>query len=351
MSRLFVHNAFFRVVAPMLFGLMVYLLLLLVNNTVENVGQLFNNQELYVCIGLCYLSFESMRLLILVLHRSMTGASFQQRILVQLSLSLIVSLAVVGLAISAYFKYIVGFSIGTIELNLFLLIYGALSFLYNVLFFSQFFLFMENRSQIDQEQALRERVESEFDTFKNDINPHLLYESLESLILALQKNVDQADELIDYLAGIYRYQLVNRHKELVKLSEEIAATRYLLGLLNYRYHERIQFETNDLDTANSLIIPGSLVVSIDAVIRNTLLPDKEDFYLRLYLEDEYLVLQHRINDKLQLHEESLLAFERLQRSYKFFSDMPFVQVKADRENYIKFPLVRVHADHALDLTA
>jgi len=71
--------------------------------------------------------------------------------------------------------------------------------------------------------------------------------------------------------------------------------------------------------------------------------------IRLYLEegDEYLVLQHTINDRLLLHQESLNAFARLQRSYSFFSENPFVQVKAGKENYIKFPLVQVTADEPL----
>jgi hypothetical protein len=65
--------------------------------------------------------------------------------------------------------------------------------------------------------------------------------------------------------------------------------------------------------------------------------------IRLYLEegDEYLVLQHTLNDRLLLHRDSLLAYDRLKRSYSFFSENPFVQVKAGKENYIKFPLVQI----------
>jgi hypothetical protein len=352
MNRLFIHHAFFRIMAAPVFGVMVYLLLLLINNTVENFGQLFSNQELYVCMGLSYISFESMRIVILMLNRYLQKAtSFQSRIAFQLILGLLVSLTMVGIAISAYYQFVIGFSIGSIELNLFLLIYGVSGLLYNILFFSQYFLFTENKIKIEQEKALRENLQSEFDTFKNDINPHLLYESLESLILALQKNVDQADELIDYLAGIYRYQLVSRHKELVPLSEELAATHYLLGLLNYRLRGKVKLNVEMGDSNNTLIIPGSLIVSIDAVVRNSLIGDTGIFAIQLYFEDEYLVLQHRLNDKLQLHHESLQAFERIQRSYKFFSDMPFVQVKANRENYIKFPLVKINTEQPIDLTA
>jgi hypothetical protein len=54
-----------------------------------------------------------------------------------------------------------------------------------------------------------------------------------------------------------------------------------------------------------------------------------------------------INDRLQIHKESLHAFVRLQRAYTFFSENPFVQVKAGKENYIKFPLVQIPIDEPL----
>jgi len=72
-----------------------------------------------------------------------------------------------------------------------------------------------------------------------------------------------------------------------------------------------------------------------------LLARESGFNITLYEEDGYIVLQHKLNDKLILHEESLLAFARIQRVYSFFSDVPFVQVKAYGENYIKFPIIKI----------
>lgn len=352
MNQLFIHHRIFRLVSAPLMGVMVYLLILLINNTVENVDQLFSNQELYVCIALSYISFESMRGVVSALDRHLPSTtSFQNRLVWQISTTSILSMAAVGLAISAYYEWVIGFSIGRSELNTFLLIFSAISLLYNILYFSHYLLFAENKRKVEEERALRETLESEFASFKNEINPHLLYESLESLILALQQNVDQADELIDYLAGIYRYNLVNRHKELVSLKEELGATNYLLGLLNYRLNGLVRMTWDDLDTSSLLVIPGSLVVSIDSVVRNTLIGQEKPLIIRIYREDEYVVVQHTLNDRLQPHAESMEAFARIQRSYSFFSELPFVQVKADRENYIKFPVVNATIDQTVDLTA
>lgn len=351
MNKLFIHNAFFRLGSGMVYGVMVYLLIILINNTIEQVNEIFNNQELYVCIALSYITFESIRVVVILMNkRILKNQTIQIQAAYQVILTLLISLTLVGLAISTYFRYVIGFSIGSSELNLFLIIYAAGGLLYNTLYFSQVYLFRENKIKIDEERTLRENLESEFLSFKNDVNPNLLYESLESLILTIHQNADRADELIDNLAGIYRYSIVNRNKELISLEEELQATRYLLAILDFKYPKQIRLD-NQLSNNQTFLIPGSLVVSIDDIVRNTLISHNTPLVLKLYNEDDYLVVSHAINERLLLYEDSLRSFERLQRSYSFFSEKPFVQVKANKENYIKFPLVSVAAEQTIDFTA
>lgn len=324
-------------------GFLSYLLILLINNSVSGLAKLFSNQELYVCIALSYISFETMRLSIRVIERRGKDWTIQRRIIVQTIVTLLAGIGMVTLAISAYFTFAIGFSIGRNELNIFLLLFGSIGLLYNLLYFSHFYLQRENITQLDMERKLQEKVEADFISFRSEINPDLLYESLENLILTIHHNADLAEEQIDYLAGIYRYSLVNRQKELISLDEELHVAQHLLNLLNFRHQGHLNLLADIHNQSDIFLIPGSLMVSIDTIVRNTLISPQSPLVIRLYLEeeDDYLVLQHTLNEKLMLHQESLSAFVRLQRSYSFFSDTPFVQVKAGRENYIKFPLIRV----------
>jgi sensor histidine kinase YesM len=343
MNRSFIHNLLFRLFAPLVAGLLAYLLILLINNSVRGLDKIVVNQELYVTIALSYLAFTAMRVVILLLDRFGKALVMRRRIVSQILFTLAANLGIVGIAISTYYTTFIGFSIGRFELNIFLVIFGVTGLLYNLLYFSHFYLLQENKSRIDEERKLQEKVEADFVSFRSEINPDLLYESLENLILTIHHNTDEAEEQIDYLAGIYRYSLVNRQKELIGIDEELRAATNLLNLVNYRYQKQLNLIAEIPDHKDIFIIPGSLLITIDSIIRNTLISNKSPLVIRLYLEeeDDYLVLQHTLNDKLQQHQESLQAFTRLQRSYTFFSDRPFVQVKAGKENYIKFPMIRV----------
>jgi len=351
MKKIFIHNPFFRICAPLLFGVLVYLLVLLVNNNLDEIGEIFNNGELYVCIGLSYLSLETLRLTTVLLGKRLTTSFYQRKIILQTTISVGITIIVVTGGIAAYFYWVAGFTVGMAELQIFLWIYGFTALLYNMLYFSNDNLFRENTVKVEQETRLREKLEADFVAFKNEINPDLLYESLETLIQTIHHDLEGAEEQIDFLAGIYRYQLMHRNQELVTLQEELRTLDLLLQLLNYKHRDQIRLY-KDIAVDNLHIIPGSLLVSVDTIVRNTLIGEKNPLTLRLYTEEDgYLVLQHKMNDRLIAHQNSLQAFGHLQRAYLFFSDRPFVQVKADLENYIKFPLVNVAEEKSISQEA
>lgn len=344
MKKIFIHNPFFRLLAPPVFGVFAYLIILLINNNVAQIATLASNQEVYVSIVLSLISFESMRLTIVLLSRFSKNAL--NPVAIQLAATTVVSVSMVLLAISQYYQWVIGFDISQRELWIFGIIFVLTALLYNALYVGNQYLHLENTLRIEQEHKLRESLESEFLSFRQDINPDLLYDSLEELILCIHKKTDTAEELIDSLAALYRYQLIHRQKEFVKLSEEIHAIQHLIRLANQKHKNAVRWGNKMQNATVIELMPGALITAINSVLRNTLISSDAPLTLTLSQEDdEYFVLHHELNDKLQLHPDSLEAFQRLQRSYSVYSDRPFVQVKAGRENYIKFPMITV--DHSI----
>lgn len=342
MKRYFIHNALFRIVAPPIYGVLVYLLVLLVNNDVTQVNALFSTGEVYVCIGLTYLCFEGMRLSIVILNKLLKNRTEAARIVIQLLVTTSLSVSLVLGSLSLYFTYVIGFSITSTQLLIFGIIFGVSALLYNLLYFSNYFLQKENTIRLNSEKKQLEVLQMEMLEFKNEINPDLLYEGLESVIALMYRDVEKAEEYIDDLASAYRYVLSNRHLELVPLRSELEAARVLIRLLNERFSGNLVFDSSlDDEEMESMLIPGSLPIIIEGIIRNTIIPRSEPFVIRCYVEDDYITLQSRLNDRLILHPAAEVAFNRLQRSYSLYSDLPLIKVKAYQENYIKLPVIKV----------
>jgi hypothetical protein len=347
MKQYFINNAFFRLLAPPIYGVIIYMLVLLINNDVARINEIFVNEEVYVCIFLSYLSFESIRLLIVLSERYLIARAQSVRIVIQLGGSLMISVLLVLMALSLYFKYVVGFTVSDMQLWIFGCVFAVTALLYNLLYFSHFYLQKENTLKLNIERQNREVLETEMNEFKSDINPDLLYESLENLIGIMYRDVEQAEEYIDSMASAYRYVLGNRQQELVPVAAELEAARTLLHLLNIRYHGKLRLQSDlEGEELEALLIPGSLIVIIESIVRNTIIPGFEPFVIRCYFEDGFITFQSRLNDKLMSHPASEVALTRLQKSYSLYSDQPLIRVKAYDENYVKLPVIRMTEDIA-----
>jgi hypothetical protein len=343
MKKYFIHNPVFRILAPAVYGVLIYLLILLINNNVTQLNEFFSSGELYTSIALTYLSFESMRITIVLLKKYLVEKYLFLRIPIQFILTSAISTSVVLTAVSLYFTYVVGFSIATSQLILFFVLYVFTSLLYNILYFSHEYLHRENTLKLTAEKQQREVLEMEMTEFNSDINPDLLYESLETVISLMNLKKDKAEEYIDYLASAYRYILTNRHRELISLHTEIEAGKNVIGLLNERFFNQITFESSLSEHELSRhVIPGSLPVVVEYIVRNTIISSLNPLQIKCYTEDdEYLVIQSTLNDRLIQHTESSVALNRLKKSYSLYSDRPLIQVKAYDENYIKLPMLKV----------
>lgn len=346
MKKYFIHHPMFRLLAPAVYGILIYLLILLINNNVAQLNEFFSSGEVYISIGLTYVSFETIRIIILLLDKFLHPKYIVLRIPIQLIVSTVFSTLTVIVGVSIYFIYVIGFSISPSQLFLFTGIYIFSALLYNLLYFSNDYLQRENTLKLSAERQQREVLEMEMAEFKNDINPDLLYESLENVISLMNRKKNEAEEYIDYLASAYRYILTNRQQELIALPTELDAAKNIIRLLNERYHGQLKFEINISHHAfDWKLIPGSLPIVMEFIARNTIISHHEPLSIKCYIEDDdYLIIQSPLNDRLVPHAESMLAFSRLQKSYTLYSERPLIQVKAYEENYIKLPLLRVAED-------
>src|SRR5688572_22647989 len=218
MKPYFIHNSLFRLIAPAVYGILLYLLTLLINNNVAQVNDLFSGEEVYVFIILSYIAFECLRLLILLFERFGKEKITKARIPLQLILTTVITVAIVLILFNLYFNYRIGFSMSTTQFWIFSILFTVTALLYNTLYLSNYYLQKENTLKLTAEKQQRHALEMEMAEFKNNINPDLLYESLEGLIGLMYRDVEKAEDYIDCLASTYRYVLANRHNELVPAS-------------------------------------------------------------------------------------------------------------------------------------
>ncbi len=313
MKKLFVHHPLFRLLSPLFSGILVYLLILLVNNNVEQLNEQFLSDELYFCIGLSFIIQELSRLLLVVFQRS--GQNKGRLFLVtQVIASLLVCIGVVTLAIQLYYRNVLGFEPNSEELWLFNIIFSVVTLIYILLSVSYQYLYKVNTERLNEEMVRKQLLEEDFIAFKNEINPDLLFDSLETIISTLDDK-DRVDELIDQLASTYRYVLSKNRRQLVLIDEEIQVLEQFSQLINNLPYTKIDLKNSI--TSDFLIVPGSLLKIVELIVRGSIIDDKAPMVINLKEHNGGIVISYNSKDKIidALTIEDLGDIDRIYKIY------------------------------------
>jgi hypothetical protein len=327
MKKLFIHQPFFRILSPIFSGIVIYLLILLLNNRVEQLQEQFLGEELYFCIGLSYLVQELSRALLLIFKRMPKGKNTFLSLLFQVLISLLFSTLVVTVVVILYFKYVVKFSASTEEIVTFDSIFAVITFIYILLFVSHQYLYKINSEKLEQEELIKQNIEDDFKQFKRGINPNLLFESFEALIVLMNQHPEKADEFIDHLSTIYRYILSSKDRQLVSFQEEVGNLNELESLFNKLPYRNIRIENNI--KKDFLVVPGSLLFLVELIVRNTILSSGIELSIAIEQLDTEMYLHYRTHDKINANIETE-DFKEIQRVYSIYSEAAIsVHTEAD----------------------
>ena len=338
MRKFFINQPFFRFLSPIFSGVVVYLLILLINNNVAQLQEEFLGEDLYVCIGLSYIVQELSRALLLLFKRIPNFGVIFLNILLQIVFSLVACVFVVILSISYYYEYVVGFSVDTSELLMFVSIYSVFTFIYILLFISHQYLYKINYEKLEHEELMKQYIEDDFIQFKRGINPHLLFESFEALIVLFNQNKEKSEEFIEHLATIYRYILSNKDKQLVSIKEEHQHLLELHKLFNKLPYRNICLEYNV--TKEFLIVPGTLLFLIELIVRNTIMSSAIELKIFIIEIKDSIEVSYNHHDKIK-EKLTLDDLEEINRTYNIYSEQELNITEDIEKRSILFPILTI----------
>lgn len=132
-----------------------------------------------------------------------------------------------------------------------------------------FMLKEQQHEQLQNARLLRAKAEAELQALKNQIDPHFMFNSLNSLSHLITVDTTMALQFTENLADIYRYILIQKERSLVLLEDELNFTRKYVALLGIRFGEALHIKRNFSDDAERtyLIPPVSIFVAFENIAK------------------------------------------------------------------------------------
>jgi hypothetical protein len=348
MTKNLLNQPLFRIAVPPLYGFMMYFLILLLNNSLGMIANTVLTQELFICVILAFLISEPIRLVIVLFEKALGNELRRSRNLILLFVSVFIASAGITFgAIYFYFTEIENYEFLASfqpQLEKLVMIYSISGLLYTLFYLSIYFLSVKNETELKKEDLKRQNLEHQLEIFNNEINPDLLFQSLETLISLVHHNVDAAEDFVDRLSLVYRYILDNRKKELVPVQDELVATKNLFLLFKEKFGDQINFQIDEKRLKKEkLLVPNSLPMLLDCIINSSIISKYQALKVSIsFDEDDYLVIQYKENDKLSLDRLIRKRQSNLHEAFAYFSDRPVIQIKAYGDAFVKLPLLQLN---------
>lgn len=296
MTKLFIHNPLFRFLSPIFTGIVAYLLILLINNNISQLDEQFLGQELYVSITLAYIVHEFSRFLLFVFKRIPFNLGTTFTLIFDSIFSIVLSIVVISSLIAFYYQQASGFSPSSEELITFNSIYCCIPISYVLLNISHQYLYKINTQKLENELLIKQNIEEDFKQFKREINPELLFESFETLLVLINENIDKVDTFIDHLSIIYRYILSSRKSQLVPFNEEKLVLKEFVKLYNQLPYRKVEIVVKP--DANFLIVPGTLLFIIEQIIKTTIVSKSNLLEIKIEVSDTDFTISYQTEDKI-----------------------------------------------------
>jgi sensor histidine kinase YesM len=213
-----------------------------------------------------------------------------------------------------------------------------------LIIFIEFGIYILNRyrySLAELERFKKENVEFNLEMLKNQVNPHFLFNSLNTLSSLIFQDQESAASFVRQLARVYRYVLENKETKLVMLKNELEILESYIYLQNIRYGENISFNVSvDEEKRNWQIAPLTLQMLIENAIKHNVVSRGKPLFIDIYT-DPYnnIVVKNTLQKKKMQTYSSGIGLKNIRSRYAFLIDRKLRVLEGNEYFTVKVPLI------------
>lgn len=203
-------------------------------------------------------------------------------------------------------------------------------------------LFFKNwrDAAIEREELKRAHLAIQYQTLKEQVRPHFLFNSLSSLVTLINTDPEKATQFVHKLSDVYRYVLEQRDSELVPLTEEVKFLEDYIYLQRIRYGENLQVRIRLEPDQHRKMVPLSLQMLVENAIKHNEVSNEHPLVIDIFSSgEEQVVIKNNLKKKEVTEISPGLGLENLQKRIAFFTDEPLLIQEEQHTFTVTIPMV------------
>lgn len=196
------------------------------------------------------------------------------------------------------------------------------------------------QASLKREQKLREeKLIFQNETLKTQVNPHFLFNSLNTLSALVSTRQDVAEEFINRLSSIYRYIIENSSKDRVPLSVELSFIRDYFFLHKIRDDGKILLEVQVNENDNSEILPVSLQILVENAVKHNKATRESPLKISIYIENKHVIVKNNLQKMGVQLTSTKIGLKNLAQRVSLITGKVLIIEETNTDFIVKIPLL------------
>lgn len=203
------------------------------------------------------------------------------------------------------------------------------------------FLVKEKESEsIKNEQLQRAKAEAELIALKNQVDPHFMFNSLNTLTHLVKTDSTKALLFTENLAEVYRYILIQKDHTLVMLEDELEFTHRYTDLLHLRFGKALVINKRFNGSAEKdyLIPPTSVFVAFENAVKHNEISEQKPLYIDVEVNDNQLVITNQIQEKGSIQNSPKIGLQNLAERFQLITGNQIKTINQNGKFVVSLPL-------------
>lgn len=193
--------------------------------------------------------------------------------------------------------------------------------------------------QTKAQQLEKEKTIVMYDSLKQQLNPHFLFNSLTSLSGLIETDQKEAGSFLEQMSGIYRYILKNGDSGTVSLKDELEFARLYIDLQQTRFKKGLQVNINVPDDyLHYKIAPVTLQSLIENAIKHNIIDTGSPLVIDIFISGDYLVVKNNLQKKSLVETSNKKGLQQFVSLYRYLTDLPVIIKETNEHFEIQVPL-------------
>jgi sensor histidine kinase YesM len=201
------------------------------------------------------------------------------------------------------------------------------------------FIHDEKENIIREEKLKMEIIKLQYETLKNQVNPHFLFNSLNALTSLVAEN-DDAVRFIKNLADVYRYVLDQKDKELVDFKQELNFVSAYLYLHQIRFGKNLEVNVCKAPP-NKMVVPLAVQMLVENAIKHNEISVDAPLKISIFIENDFVVVENNSQLKSMVTDSSKIGLGNIKSRYEYLTDIKLIIGEFEGKFIVKLPLLEV----------